>query len=41
MTAGMIATEPWWTIQEFFPCRYYSTMILHAHLSPGDEKYAR
>jgi hypothetical protein len=23
-----------------FPCRHHSTMVLHAHISTGDEKYA-
>jgi hypothetical protein len=24
-----------------FPCRYYSTVAFHAHISPGDEQSAR
>jgi hypothetical protein len=34
-SAERIARELWWMNQEIFPCRYHSTMVLHAHISPG------
>jgi hypothetical protein len=34
-SAVRIVRHLWWTNQEFLSCRYHSTMVLHAHILPG------